>query len=59
MPELFFSFDSSSIRGNVGQSVGRSGLGVNEFQRVLNALKVYVMNILQGIIQYRIYLCIL
>ena len=33
-----FSCDSSSIRGNVGRSVG-----VNEFQAVLFALTVHVM----------------
>ena len=37
---------------SVGRSVGRLvgwSVGVNEFQRVLNALKVHVMNMLQGI----------
>ena len=47
MTPTVFSCDSSSIHGNVGLSVCRSvggSVGVNEFQRVLNALKVHVMN---------------
>ena len=51
MTPTVFSCDSSSIHGNVGPSVCRSvggsvggSVGVNEFQRVLNALKVHVMN---------------
>ena len=42
---------------SVGRSVGRL-VGVNEFQRALNALKVYVMNKLKGIMKYKIYSCI-
>ena len=37
---------------SICRSVGGS-VGVNEFQRVLNALKVHVMSKLQGIIQYK------
>jgi hypothetical protein len=44
--QCIFSFDSSSIRGHVCLSL----VGVHKFQRVINALKVYVINMCQGII---------
>ena len=56
------SFLASIAAQYVAMSVSRwvgLSVGVNEFQRVLNALKVYVMNMLQSIIQYKIYLCVL
>ena len=48
MPELFFFKAVIAVlyvAMSVSRWVGRS-VGVNEFQRVLNDLKVYVMNML-------------